>query len=119
MEKSFISMSQYQCPICGDVFDGNELLLDRRLRNSMERVTLVGHKPCPNCQQKLDDGYVFLIECSEPPVGDWREAKRTGRTAQIRKTVADELFTTHPIETMAFVDTEVMDWLEEQSKKAA
>ena len=44
--KSYVSIEQKQCPICGTLHDVG-ILLDRRLRDSMEQSTVTGYDLCP------------------------------------------------------------------------
>ena len=45
--KSHVGMEQNVCPVCGKAFDTGTILLDRRLRNSLERKTVTGWSLCP------------------------------------------------------------------------
>ena len=69
--KSYVSVEQKQCPICGIVHDTG-LLLDRRMRESLERFTLTGAALCGECQGKYDEGYIALVEVdpAQSPEGD-------------------------------------------------
>jgi len=40
--KSHVGMEQKVCPVCGQAFDTGVILLDKRLRNSLERKTVTG-----------------------------------------------------------------------------
>lgn len=41
-EKSHVSLEQHACLVCGTTFDTGAILLDKRLRASMERHTATG-----------------------------------------------------------------------------
>ena len=60
-EKSYVALEQHQCPICGELFDTGNLLLDRRLKDSLEKYTVTGFSPCPEHQKLLDAGYIAAI----------------------------------------------------------
>lgn len=86
-DKSYVSLEQRLCLVCGTCFDTGNLLLDRRLRANMERHTVTGWGLCAEHQKLADDGFVALVECdprrSGSPAGDGRmkpeQAYRTGR----------------------------------------
>ena len=81
-DKSHVSLEQHVCLVCGTAFDTGAILLDKRLRASMERHTATGWGLCPEHQKLADDGFVALIECDpQRSVAGWRahEARHTGR----------------------------------------
>jgi hypothetical protein len=99
-DKSHVSLEQHVCPICGVAFDTGSILLDKRLRASMERHTATGWGLCPEHQKLSDDGFVALVECdpqrSGSPAGGGRlkpeQAYRTGRLAHLKRDVFAEVF---------------------------
>lgn len=99
-EKSHVSLEQHVCLICGVAFDTGNILLDKRLRASMERHTAAGWGLCPEHQKLSDDGFVALVECdpqrSGSPAGGGRlkpeQAYRTGRLAHLKRDVFAEVF---------------------------
>ena len=62
-DKSHVSLEQHVCLVCGTAFDTGAILLDKRLRASMERHTATGWGLCPEHQKLADDGFVALVEC--------------------------------------------------------
>lgn len=62
MTKSWVSMAQHQCLVCGDMYDTGEILMDKHLKPSMEKYTVTGHGFCPEHQKMKDDGYIALVE---------------------------------------------------------
>ena len=120
-DKSYVSLEQHVCLVCGVAFDTGNLLLDRRLRASMERHTTTGWGLCAEHQRLFDQGYVALIECDPqrsglPAAGDTlkpEQAYRTGRLAHVRREAFAKLFNMQVREGQAcvFVDPEVIDWL--------
>ncbi len=62
-DKSYVSLEQHVCLVCGAAFDTGNLLLDRRLRASMEHHTKTGWGLCTEHQKLADDGFVALVEC--------------------------------------------------------
>ncbi|HDP4805321.1 ATPase [Pseudomonas aeruginosa] len=99
-DKSHVSLEQHVCLVCGVRFDTGALLLDRRLRASMERHTATGWGLCPEHQKLSDDGFVALIECdpqrSGSPAGGGRvkpeQAYRTGRLAHLKRDAFAQVF---------------------------
>lgn len=99
-EKSHVSLEQHVCLVCGVTFDTGAILLDKRLRASMERHTTTGWGLCPEHQKLSDDGFVALIECdprrSGSPSGADRikpeQAYRTGRLAHLKRDVFARVF---------------------------
>lgn len=94
-EKSYVSMEQRVCLVCGERYDTNSLLFDRRLKDSFERYTVTGYGLCPEHQKMNDDGYLALIECSNTHSGDTlstQNADRTGRVAHIKREFAKSIF---------------------------
>lgn len=45
-EKSYVSMEQNVCAVCGKTFDTGSILLDRRMQDSMERHTVTDWGLC-------------------------------------------------------------------------
>ncbi|MCB1901010.1 MAG: ATPase [Rhodocyclaceae bacterium] len=99
-DKSHVSLEQHVCLVCGTRFDTGAILLDRRLRASMERHTATGWGLCPEHQKLSDDGFVALVECdpqrSGSPAGDGRvkpeQAYRTGRLAHLKREAFAQVF---------------------------
>jgi hypothetical protein len=99
-EKSHVSLEQHVCLVCGTRFDTGAILLDRRLRASMERHTATGWGLCPEHQKLSDEGFVALVECdpqrSGSPAGGGRvkpeQAYRTGRLAHLKREAFAQVF---------------------------
>lgn len=99
-EKSYVSLEQHVCLVCGSRFETGSILLDRRLRASMEHHTATGWGLCPEHQKLSDDGFVALVECdperSGSPTGGINvkpeQVHRTGRLAHLRREVFGQVF---------------------------
>jgi len=99
-EKSHVSLEQHVCLVCGVTFDTGAILLDKRLRASMERYTTTGWGLCAEHQKLSDDGFVALIECdpqrSGSPSGTDgvkpEQAYRTGRLAHLKRAMFARVF---------------------------
>ena len=57
-DKSHVSLEQRVCMVCGTTFDTGCILLDKRLRASMEQHTTTGWGQCTEHQRLFDEGYV-------------------------------------------------------------
>lgn len=101
--KSHVSMEQNRCRICGKDFDTGAILLDKRLKASMDTHTLTGMGVCPEDQRMLDDGYLALIEIDPvksraapgKPMSQ-ETAYRTGRMAWLAATAVKSIFGVSP-----------------------
>lgn len=63
MEKSYVSMTTYDCPLCKKEHSyRGEILLDTKLKDSFEPKTKVGLRICEECTK---EDYTPLIECIE------------------------------------------------------
>src|SRR5690606_24370178 len=88
-DKSHVSLEQHVCLVCGSAFDTGAILLDKRLRQSMERHTVNGWGLCPEHERLFKEGYVALVECDPqrsggaPSSGSMKpeQAYRPGRLA--------------------------------------
>ena len=121
-DKSHVSLEQHVCLVCGTAFDTGAILLDKRLRASMERHTATGWGLCPEHQKLSDDGFVALVECdpqrSRAAAGAARmkpdQAHRTGRLAHLKREVFADVFNV-PIEDKqpcVFVEPGVIEQLQ-------
>lgn len=114
--KSHVAMEQHQCPICLVRFDTGNILLDRRLRASLEDHQLTGHSPCPDCQAKLNDGYIALVETAGPATSRTVSmmVPRSGNLAWVRRTAFPQIFDQPAPETlpMIFIEPGVIQKLQ-------
>ncbi|AUA74283.1 ATPase [Pseudomonas aeruginosa] len=99
-DKSHVSMERHVCLVCGVAYDTGSILLDKRLRQSLERYTTTGWGLCAEHQKLFDEGFVALVECdperSGKPSGADRlkpeQAYRTGHLAHLKRHVFTEIF---------------------------
>ncbi|KSQ24935.1 ATPase, partial [Pseudomonas aeruginosa] len=119
-DKSHVSLEQHVCLVCGTTFDTGNLLLDRRLRQSMAMHTTTGWGLCTEHQRMFSEDFVALVECdpqrSGNPSGHLNpeQAYRTGRVAHVKREVFARLFDVPIIDQQAFVFVEpgVIDHLQ-------
>jgi len=99
-EKSYVSMEQRVCLVCGTTFETGSILIDRRLLARLDRFTLTGWALCPSHQALFDQGYVALVEfdparSGSPLPGDRfrpEQAYRTGAVLHIKREAFSEVF---------------------------
>lgn len=127
-EKSHVSMEQNVCVVCGKQFDTGAILLDKRMRATLERHTVTGMGMCPEHKAKADEGYVALIECdpakSEVRAGgktaDPGKVWRTGNVVHLRREAWERIFDVPvPEKMVSFVEPDVVAMLERMSKESA
>jgi hypothetical protein len=99
-EKSHVSMEQHVCMICCARYDTGAILLDRRLRNNLERNTITGWGLCAECQRLHEEGFIALVECDATKSGTPadgallkpEQAYRTGQVARLKREVFGAMF---------------------------
>lgn len=109
-DKSHVGMGYSVCPVCGTQHD-EVVLLDRRLKPTLESRQAVGWAFCPEHAKLKADGYVALIECNNSPK-DLNDADRTGQVAHVRATAFANIFNRPaPAGGICFVEVGVIDKL--------
>jgi hypothetical protein len=116
-EKSYVSMEQRACPVCGKASDTGNILLDTRLRPTFERNTVVGYGPlCGECQKQTGE-YVALVGVKNAPKSGVmmspEEAHRTGDIVWVRRSVWSKIFNLPEPSVQAFVEPGVIARLKE------
>ena len=118
-DKSYCAVRTAVCFICANENgEESELLLDPRLRDSLDRqYYTMASEPCNVCREKLADDYVALIEVDESKLPDGFDVEaatgeqvwpyRTGKTYFLRMSVYEDL-TDVPVgkDRIAYVDKE-------------
>ncbi len=125
--KSYVTMEQHECVLCGHMFDTGALLMDRRLRESFEPHTKTGMGVCNTCKTSntglpLEEYDHVAILCASD-VQHTRNrrnqkvvesANLTGDVAFLRRGVAAEMF---DIDTsqhdFVFCEPEVLTYLKQ------
>lgn len=119
-DKSYVTMEQHICEVCGNPYDTGALLLDKSLRQRFDRYTVTAWGGmCPEHQKLKDDGFIALIEVDESKSrvhGDTvkqQNACRTGTIVHIREAVWDQIFNLPaPEGKIAFIPMEVTTMLQ-------
>lgn len=98
MSKSHVGMGYAVCPVCGTRHD-EVVLLDSRMKETLERENFTGFALCPEDKKLHDEGYIALVVAASVPEGvpfheQFNAAKRTGEVIHIRYTVAAQIFNT-------------------------
>ncbi len=96
MEKSYVTVEQRVCPICGKMFDSGNLLLDTRLRNTFNHYTVTGYNFCPECEPLTKERIALIVANSDDKSSHHmklEEANRTGEILWMNRDAAKEIFT--------------------------
>jgi len=111
-DKSYVTLEQHVCPVCGKTEDTGSLLMDMRLKPTFNKFTTTGWGLCAEHKKLADDGYVALVECSndQPTL---ESAVRTGNIAHVRRSAFDRLFNVPaPEGALCFMQVGVLEKLE-------
>jgi len=99
--KAHVGMETRLCIVCGKESETGSVLLDRHLKNSLERHTCTGYGLCPEHQKLYNDGYIALVEVDPtksklgPLEGELlpSNAHRTGGVIHLRLEAARQIIT--------------------------
>lgn len=89
-EKSYVGMTQ--CFWCGDT--KNEILLDRRLKDSLPRKAVYDKEPCDKCRDWMTKGVILISVDAEKSKHDPQNPYRTGGMAVITDEAVTKIFDT-------------------------
>jgi hypothetical protein len=114
--KSYVGLEQHICPVCTKTHDVG-VLLDRRLKNTLERNNVTGWGLCEEHKKQADEGYRFLVGCDESKSDlnnnhiKLENAYRTGEIVSIKSIVWNKIFNV-PVppkdKPIAFVGSDVI-----------
>ena len=122
MEKSFVTLEQNVCPICGKVFETGNLLMDTRIRNgklmeTFDKYIITGYSICEECQKMIDDGRVALVEINEPYDVDGMmpdNVDRTGKIGWMKRDIVQQFIPEFPEDKfMCYVENGFFKEMEE------
>lgn len=121
MSKSYVSMEQHLCEVCGIPFDTGAILLKKDTQPTLERHTITGWGLCPEHQKLADDGYVALVGgdltrsklTHKKTVASPGDVHRTGQIIHIKREVFEQVFATvlEKDRVFVFVDSDVIEHL--------
>jgi hypothetical protein len=125
MEKSHVSMEQKLCPVTGVTWDSGAILLDKRMKQSMERYTTTGMEICPEVKERIKEGFIPMVEADPKksetlPNGNMnpKGAYRTGRVFYLKVEAFKRMFNAPvPKQEFCYVDIETGNYLEELQTK--
>lgn len=125
MEKSHVGMGHSVCPVCGVEHD-EVVLIDLRLKQTLERDNFTGFALCPEHKQKHTEGYVALVVVSYvkegvPFIEQFNSAKRTGEMIHMKYEAAQRIFNV-PIKRtmeMLWIDPEAAEKIKGMMPKEA
>lgn len=123
--KSYVTLEQRKCLVCGKDYDTGSILLDKRLKPTFEHKTLTGVGLCPDDEKLHKDGFIALVAVDESKTEGYgssikpEDAYRTGTMAHIRRTVARKVFNVEIPDNlpMMFCDPEVIETLAKMAPK--
>jgi len=116
MSKSYVTLEQEACVVCGQEFDTGSLLLDTQLKERFDRHTVTGWGMCPTCEQLKTEGFIALIGAQNTPDSSIKpeDADRTGELLFIKLEAFKEIFKVPPPKKgIAFVTPEVCAQIKE------
>jgi hypothetical protein len=117
-DKSHVGMGYHLCPICYEKHD-EVVLIDKHLRNTLERENFAGFELCPKHKEMAGE-YIALVEVSnKAPVTQMHEAKPTGKVAHIRRSAWSLVFNTPCHEgPLAYCEAGTIDLLAKRTGQA-
>ena len=113
--KSFVTLEFNQCPVCYELHQTGALLLDKKMRDRLERETCTGFSLCPEHQKMYENNYVALVEIEEPEdkVGlNPSTVKPTGRVAFLHSDAFRYFFDGDTPDGLAYIGSEVFNRIE-------
>lgn len=110
--KSHVGLGYSYCPVCLEITD-EVVLLDTRLKDTLERDNFVGWKPCDTHEQQFNEGYIALIETTSNNPSKLNDKGRTGNFAMIRKEVFNQIFNTPTESSIVFIEVGVLEKLKQ------
>lgn len=120
--KSFVTMEQVVCPVCGKAHNTGALLLDKRGAKRFDRNTVTGWEMCPEHEKLKNDGYIALVGADPEKSTGTRldQVWRTGAVAHLKADVWSDVFDTPvPEKGICFTTGEVIEILKKIQKRGA
>jgi hypothetical protein len=123
-----VAMEQKQCIVTGKIYETGAILLKRRPSkdDDGDKFVVTGRGISPEVQEKLDEGYIALVEVDESKSkfesnGTLKQenAFRTGNMSFIKREAFAQLFDCPAPETFAFMQIEVFNYLKEKNDESS
>lgn len=122
-----VMMEQKVCLVTGETFDTGGILLREKMlkpeNESNERFCITGYGFSPEVQEKLDNGFIALVEIDmtkSDMSGNFTPDKawRTGRTIFIKKTAFYSIFKDAKCpDSFSYIPIDVFEYLENIDKQ--
>jgi len=116
-EKSYVGMGYNVCPITGEKHS-ESVILDQRMKDSLEKDNFLGLAYGPEAVEKLANGYVALIEVKNPQntsvsAMTLQEADRTGTYCFVKRGLVMDMFNIpeDKVTEFQFVAPEIIEFL--------
>lgn len=108
MEKSYVTMEQQMCKVCGKEYDTGNILMDEKCRDRFETKTTTGYGLCDEHKKKFDEGYIAIVICDDKlskvnkddATLKPEDAYRTGEIIHIKREVFNKMFDTRVSDNM-------------------
>lgn len=108
-DKSYVTMEQQVCIVCGKTFDTGSILMDRYLKDRFDMHTITGWGMCEEHAKLKADGFTALVEIDEAKTTDRENPYRTGNLAHVRNSVWEHIFDVPlPPKGVCFVEVGVL-----------
>lgn len=120
-EKSHVALEYKICRVTGKKYATDSSLLDKRMRNTLERETVTGWGISPKVQEKLDDDYCAFIgiNYSDNQILSEEESnnpERTGEIIYLKEHVAKEIFD-NKVQKINYMTLEISEFLKGLNKE--
>lgn len=118
--KSYVTMEQHACTVCGKAYDTGAVLLDRRLKSTFEDRTVTAMGLCEEHKQVIEDGYIILVGCDPEKtaihtdddgniIAKGEDAYRTGELLYVWELAFQKIFNVPvPPQRICFVEPAVI-----------
>ena len=110
--RNYVGIGVHVCPVCLKEHD-EVVLIDKSLRPTLDERSFVGWAMCAEHEERWQEGYIALIECSNDRQPTLKNANRTGAIAHVRKEAWPRIFNVPAPDTpIAFVQQGVIERLQ-------
>ena len=100
--KSYVGMST--CFVCGEV---KEILLDRRIKDTLPQKACYNKEPCDKCKEHTKVGVILISVKDGAEESDKNNPYRTGGWCVLKLSAAKRMFKEIPPKRIAFIEDAV------------